>query len=613
MNLNLTTWNVLCNGDFVVDKSTQAFCNLFTDQALEQEIKVLKKHGALPGITQDESVLNRFMTTVPTITWLVQNYLTPFESNHATRKEKDHYQLSGEMCIRSSENAFKLMHAISLPCEVNPFEVNTPLKNIVSSAMIPENIKPDILNYPSLGQHLYEKFVEERLLPNSKLSVWDRITRSKFKTFSTWNSKSKIKVGDKVIKLREDRELIGRCLIIIQSRPGLLPRLEDTIGSYEMSVMPRSMFSPDGTLLLTADKASLMHTIEAQEFKPVDDALQHSSDSLVIIDAMAVIQAMKKLPGMTRVVDLKRAFINCTKGYTEHRGYSQTRVIFDQYLDESLKDKTRAKRATSQSALNATYKVHDDMSIKIISLRDLMLSPTTKSQIARLFGESLLKEYDGHKHQLIVTYDTNIKTNSPNNLEEEFTSHGHEEADTQIPLHVLHSIKDCAFRNIVVVSPDTDVLVLLMDLAANGHLGALTNLTFQTGKGTKFRNIDVIDRVRSIGIDKSKALIGLHNFTGADWGGKFVGISKKRWITEFLKLNATDPIVEAFQRLGELNCAQELVDGNLPAAKSAALMVHYHFQISVGIYSGQKTWNLNCSPQQELHCYHTYREQTLYA
>ena len=46
-----TTWEALKNGDFVVTKSMQAFCNLFTDLGLEQAIKALKKHGALPGIT----------------------------------------------------------------------------------------------------------------------------------------------------------------------------------------------------------------------------------------------------------------------------------------------------------------------------------------------------------------------------------------------------------------------------------------------------------------------------------------------------------------------------------------------------------------------------------
>ena len=69
-------------------------------------------------------------------------------------------------------------------------------------------------------------------------------------------------VGQKVIKLREERELLGRFLIILGSRPELVPKLKDTIGNFEMSVAPRSLFAVDGSLYVSADKASLMHCIE---------------------------------------------------------------------------------------------------------------------------------------------------------------------------------------------------------------------------------------------------------------------------------------------------------------------------------------------------------------
>jgi len=42
----------------------------------------------------------------------------------------------------------------------------------------------------------------------------------KLKTLSNWMEKTEIRVGDKVIKLREERQLLGRFLIIQGSRPG---------------------------------------------------------------------------------------------------------------------------------------------------------------------------------------------------------------------------------------------------------------------------------------------------------------------------------------------------------------------------------------------------------
>jgi len=47
-------------------------------------------------------------------------------------------------------------------------------------------------------------------------------------------------------------------------------------------------------------------------------------------------------------------------------------------------------------------------------------------------------------------------------------------------------------------------------------------------------------------MDKSNGLIGLHHFMGADVGGKFVGVSKKTWISNYLSLPPNDKIVRTF-------------------------------------------------------------------
>jgi len=113
--------------------------------------------------------------------------------------------------------------------------------------------------------------------------------------------KTKLRVGDKVIKLREERELLGRFLIIQGSRPDLIPKLEETIGEYEMSVVPRSICAVDGSLYIPGDKASLMHAIEeatnepTESVSPVHIAPSGHLSRVLIIDAMALLQSMKKL------------------------------------------------------------------------------------------------------------------------------------------------------------------------------------------------------------------------------------------------------------------------------------------------------------------------------
>lgn len=97
------------------------------------------------------------------------------------------------------------------------------------------------------------------------------------------------------------------------------------------------------------------------------------------------------------------------------------------------------------------------------------------------------------------------------------------------------------------------MLALLINLEAHGCLGTLTILEFHTGKGNKFRKIDVVERVRSIGHQKCQGLTGVHSFTGADWDGKFVGVTKKRWIIEYFCRLRDGPL-----------SSTELIDGKLP-------------------------------------------------
>ncbi|KAL5005694.1 hypothetical protein ScPMuIL_016852 [Solemya velum] len=100
-------------------------------------------------------------------------------------------------------------------------------------------------------------------------------------------------------------------------------------------------------------------------------------------------------------------------------------------------------------------------------------------------------------------------------------------ADTRIPLHVLDIVQESDLKAIDVWFPDTDVLILRIDVAANGHLREHTQLQLQTGKGVKYRTIDVHERVTVMRLGKSRSLDCLHHFTGADGGGKFIGVSEQ--------------------------------------------------------------------------------------
>ena len=509
------------------------------------------------GLSRDEAALDRIVTTTPHLARLVDEYLESFPKASRSSERTEHYQLSGQIALRSRANAMKIRHSIELHCAENPFRVKTPLKSLVSSALVSEEAKHDILHYAEKGRKRFEELVYERLTSTSTLSVWDKMKKLKLKAFSNWMDIMKVRIGDKVIKLREERELLGRFLIVQGSRPGLVRKLEETIGEYEMSTVPRSLCAVDGSLYIPADKASLMHavedaTVESLDVLPVPGIVQEDPPvKVLIIDTMAVLQSMTNTPKLLKLSHLQDAFNKRIEMMMA--SYDEGRVVFDRYMDQSLKNKTRQKRSTT----SIEYEVHPEMK-PTMSIKDLLSASKTKRKLTCLFGQGLL-DYFASKGSfvLVVVYDTHIKGRGFE------YAHTHEEADTLIPNQVLASAVCGASRRICVWSPDTDVLLLLVDLVASRQITFPTSLKFHTGKGMKKREIDIFERVQVIGRRKCQGLLGLHNFSGADWGGKFIGISKKSWVNAYLKLDEDDPAIDCFKAVSGIK-TNEMNDGKLP-------------------------------------------------
>ena len=61
--------------------------------------------------------------------------------------------------------------------------------------------------------------------------------------------------------------------------------------------------------------------------------------------------------------------------------YDESRVVFDNYLDQSLKNKTRQKRAVSSTE----YEINLDMKLTV-SLKEILSSSRTKQYLTEMFA-----------------------------------------------------------------------------------------------------------------------------------------------------------------------------------------------------------------------------------
>ena len=217
-----------------------------------------------------------------------------------------------------------------------------------------------------------------------------------------------------------------------------------------------------------------------------------------------------------------------------------------------------------------------------------------------MFAKAVAEHFRSKLIRLYVIYDKQIV--GPDVSEE----HNHEEADTLIPHQVIATVKNNPLKDITVRSPDTDVFMLLLDLVSNDYLDNRTGLKLNLGKG-KGRIIDVQERVRVLGKPRCRALVGFHNFTGADWGGKFVGKTKESWTKLFMELSTDDTVLQCFRKLGEGTIQSELADDKLPADWKplegfVCKVYSSKGPLSLHSYDGKcfapKTWKEKCYLQQ---------------
>ena len=227
----------------MVTKSGIPF-NLFVDQTLEQLIRELKVAGGITGITQNEDALNRFFLIAPEIIRIIKKFLDEYCIDNRSPMAKEHYQLTGMTSVRLFNNAAIVKDGIIKYCGGNPFLCkNMKLMNITSNMVVPELAKCGILHRDVKGEEKLSEFVAEMLVASTaKKSLWDQMKKMNVKTFSTCLKKTAINVDNKLMKLREDRQLLARFLAIRQSRSTMIESLSETIGKYEFSVIQRLLF-----------------------------------------------------------------------------------------------------------------------------------------------------------------------------------------------------------------------------------------------------------------------------------------------------------------------------------------------------------------------------------
>ena len=524
-----TTWNILNNGHFSVNKTIVPFSAIGADHGIEQENRALKVLGGIKGLSNCQHALSDYFLTAAELGNIVEDFCDKFSlKDKQYRKRDEHYQLTGSKRKRINENIEKILsvftdHNVS-------FESCNTVYNIVTKKILPSQFATKFLAAKSIGKQRYKNFVQERLIGNT--SIWELLGKEKLPTFSDNSKFVTINVNKQLIQVREERKLMTRLLIASRSRPDI--DLPSKIGAYEFSVVPRSLFTADGSLYQTSDKAVIAEELRKLQCDDENEQENVNIDRKVIIfDGMAVVNRIDiKKNKVANCLQYANCFYNIIT--RESREMDEIRIVFDRYDDKSLKSKTRCKRTGNVSV---QYKITDSTQIGHLTTKQFLSSTKTKSDLIAYIcekGQHLIqKDY-------VLVFENTCLSNLID-LDPDLKIYTHEEADTGIVLHAIDVCSRDPLVKLIISCSDTDVLLILLYYYE------------KLNSSTEFKTLKHVMNLKrihdSIGPKVAKALIGFHAMSGCDQTGKFHGFSKLACWKAFML--SSDKIKEGFVSLGE--------------------------------------------------------------
>ena len=136
--------------------------------------------------------------------------------------------------------------------------------------------------------------------------------------------------------------------------------LPSYLGDYEFSVVPRSLFTPDGQLYKSTDKSVILNEIEnltnqAQDVLFNTNSVPNRKNSVIIFESMAIVNSISNENSMhiKTCEDFANVFTN--QVIEESQEFSEIGIFFDFYLQ------TRNDRTNGTQIL---YKVDDSTIIE---------------------------------------------------------------------------------------------------------------------------------------------------------------------------------------------------------------------------------------------------------
>lgn len=492
-------------GNFVVKRSEQRFNQVDPDQAMEWINGTGKKGGGIIGITRTPSALSRW-----TLSYNMRSHIadeTHLMFSNTSVRASVHKEATKSREERDNRDELALVLAFR---EFKVFDSVSPgsLQNLATKDLATEAIQNSLLHAKELGQEELNTFIEKRMIvPEHKdkpdVPIHATLHKSKAKTFaSLYEVVKDSKDKDKRDVVKADRNLLKRLVTAYEAgRPVDLP----AVLMHELLPVPVSLAEMNGTLR-TGNKSVLVNKLTEDIVCPEAIELP-DSPSCLIIDGQALVVALGKPDHAVTFGDLADTFVKAV--LKAGSKYQRIDIVFDRYRQETIKGATRTRRTKASQPIRRLVEGRDVPLPK--NWTHFLSLPDNKVDLAHLLSEELCSQAPDDKEIVVAGgFRDELEVRSSKattNLTH--LSATHEEADTRLVLHAVHS----QYNTVVVLSRDTDVLVLLVS-----HFPQVVckHLWMMSGTTKKQRYIPIDAVFNNLPRDSAPSLVAFHALTGCD-------------------------------------------------------------------------------------------------
>ncbi|CAG9823956.1 unnamed protein product [Phaedon cochleariae] len=259
-----------------------------------------------------------------------------------------------------------------------------------------------------------------------------------------------------------------------------------------------------------------------------------TADSVPIVQAKildgAVIEHMLK-PGTSVTFGdyISNIFLNYVR--KESATVNRLDLVFDRYLENSLKNGTRQKRGEGS-------RIRVTLSTKVPKgWENFLRHADNKTALFELLAESISNSNIPGK-TFFATLEDSVVSSPFGADSSSMAPCNHEEADTRLFVHLADAVAH-GCEKVTIRTCDTGVLVIAVSCIQ--QLPQLQELWVHFGMGKHSKFLAAHEIAIVLGPEKSESLLGFHAFTGCDTVSYFKGIGKLTAVNAWLKYpGATD-------------------------------------------------------------------------